>query len=79
MLQNKVAVITGASSGLGRAIAIRYAKEGASLILADVNEEGGAHTLTLLPEGSGLMSQLLTAKQGGDASAYAAPPLPGQG
>ncbi|OAI56416.1 band 7 protein [Verrucomicrobiaceae bacterium SCGC AG-212-N21] len=35
--------------------------------------------LTLLPEGSGLMSQLLTAKQGGDTSAYAAPPLPGQG
>lgn len=49
-LENKVAVITGASSGLGRAIAIRYAAEGAKLILADVNEEGGAHTLSLLPK-----------------------------
>ena len=52
MLQNKVAVITGASSGLGRAIALRYAAEGASLILADINEEGGQHTLSLLPEAS---------------------------
>jgi NAD(P)-dependent dehydrogenase (short-subunit alcohol dehydrogenase family) len=50
ILQNKVAVITGASSGLGRAIAQRFAAEGASLILADINEEGGAHTLSLLPE-----------------------------
>lgn len=49
-LQNKVVVITGASSGLGRAIALRFAAEGASLILADINEEGGAHTLSLLPE-----------------------------
>jgi NAD(P)-dependent dehydrogenase (short-subunit alcohol dehydrogenase family) len=49
MLKNKVAVITGASSGLGRAIALRYAVEGAALILADINEEGGAHTLSLLP------------------------------
>jgi NAD(P)-dependent dehydrogenase (short-subunit alcohol dehydrogenase family) len=50
MLRDKVAVITGASSGLGRAIAIRYAAEGAALILADVNEAGGAETLALLPK-----------------------------
>lgn len=49
-LENKVVVITGASSGLGRAIAVRFAAEGASLVLADLNEEGGAHTLSLLPE-----------------------------
>ncbi|CAI7614027.1 unnamed protein product [Penicillium manginii] len=35
-LQNKVAIITGASSGLGRAIAIRYAQEGAKLVCADL-------------------------------------------
>ena len=59
MLQNKVAVITGASSGLGRAIALRYAQEGASLILADLNEEGGEHTLSLLPEASRAKAKFL--------------------
>lgn len=45
----KVAVITGASSGLGRAIALRFATEGASLILGDINQEGGLETLAMLP------------------------------
>ena len=58
-LTDKVAVITGASSGLGRAIALRWAAEGASLILADVNEEGGAHTLSLLPTASRAKAQFL--------------------
>jgi 3-oxoacyl-[acyl-carrier protein] reductase len=43
-LNGKVAVITGASSGLGRAIALRFASEGASLVLGDIDEEGGAET-----------------------------------
>ncbi len=59
MLQNKVAVITGASSGLGRAIAVRYAQEGASLVLADLNEEGGQQTLELLPEASRAKARFL--------------------
>jgi NAD(P)-dependent dehydrogenase (short-subunit alcohol dehydrogenase family) len=44
-LNGKVAVITGASSGLGRAIALRFASEGASLVLGDIDEEGGAETV----------------------------------
>jgi NAD(P)-dependent dehydrogenase (short-subunit alcohol dehydrogenase family) len=51
-LRNKVAVITGASSGLGRAIAIRFAQEGAAVVLGDINEAGGAETLSLLPAGA---------------------------
>ena len=43
-LNGKVAVITGASSGLGRAIALRFASEGASLVLGDIDEDGGAET-----------------------------------
>lgn len=39
-LQNKVAVITGAASGMGKAIAELYAKEGAKVIVADLNIEG---------------------------------------
>ena len=38
-LQDKVAVITGASSGLGRAIAIRYAQEGAKVVCSDLTEK----------------------------------------
>ena len=40
-LERKVAVITGAASGIGRAAAIRFAGEGASVVVADLNREGG--------------------------------------
>lgn len=40
-LDGKVAVITGAASGMGRATAIRFAGEGAAVVIADLNEEGG--------------------------------------
>jgi NAD(P)-dependent dehydrogenase (short-subunit alcohol dehydrogenase family) len=49
-MQSKVAVITGASSGLGRAIALRFVREGASVVLGDINEAGGAETLSLMTE-----------------------------
>jgi NAD(P)-dependent dehydrogenase (short-subunit alcohol dehydrogenase family) len=39
-LQDKVAVVTGAASGMGKAIAELYAKEGAKVIVADLNIEG---------------------------------------
>jgi meso-butanediol dehydrogenase/(S,S)-butanediol dehydrogenase/diacetyl reductase len=41
-LRDKVAVITGAASGIGAATARRFAREGARLLLADLNEEAGA-------------------------------------
>ena len=44
-LENKVAVITGAASGMGRSTAIRFAGEGAAVVVADLNEEGGASTV----------------------------------
>jgi NAD(P)-dependent dehydrogenase (short-subunit alcohol dehydrogenase family) len=40
-LDKKVAVITGAASGIGRSTAIRFAGEGASVVIADLNREGG--------------------------------------
>jgi NAD(P)-dependent dehydrogenase (short-subunit alcohol dehydrogenase family) len=40
-LDNKVAIITGAASGIGRGTAVRFASEGASIIITDLNEEAG--------------------------------------
>ncbi len=41
LLENKVALVTGAGSGIGKAIAILYAKEGAKVIVNDISEENG--------------------------------------
>jgi glucose 1-dehydrogenase len=40
-LANKVAVITGGSSGIGRATVLKFAREGACVVVADLNEAGG--------------------------------------
>ncbi len=44
-LENKVAIITGAGSGIGRATALAFAKEGAKIVVADISEEGGKETV----------------------------------
>ena len=40
-LDGKVAVITGAASGIGRGTALRLAKEGAAVVAVDLNSQGG--------------------------------------
>ena len=42
MLEKKVAIVTGAASGIGKAIATLLAKEGARVVLADISEKNGA-------------------------------------
>lgn len=49
-LKDKVAIITGAGSGLGRAIALRFADEGARLVIAEINEARGEETLSLVQQ-----------------------------
>lgn len=52
-LFNKVALITGASSGIGRAAAIAFAKEGAKVVLASRNEKSSLETLQMVEEVGG--------------------------
>ena len=52
-IDNKVAVITGAASGMGRATAIRFAKEGASVVVVDLNANGGEEVVKECRQGGG--------------------------
>jgi len=50
---NKVALVTGAGSGIGRASAMHFAAEGAKVIVADVNIQGGSETVHMIEKSGG--------------------------
>ena len=51
-LEDKVCVVTGASGGIGRSTAIEMGKRGAKVVVTDVNDDGGAETVSMV-EGTG--------------------------
>lgn len=51
--ENKIALVTGGSSGIGRATALAFSREGAKLVIADMNIEGGEETVNLIKEAGG--------------------------
>ncbi|MBV7523487.1 SDR family NAD(P)-dependent oxidoreductase [Pseudomonas sp. PDM29] len=59
MFQNKVVVITGAGSGIGRELAIQMVEAGAHVALSDINQVGLDKTMKLLPDASKAKGYLL--------------------
>ena len=52
-LEGRVSVITGGGSGMGRATALMFAREGAAVAIADVNDEGGEQTAAQIEDSGG--------------------------
>jgi len=56
LVQGKIALVTGAGAGIGRATALKFAEEGATVVVSDIDTDGGTETVKLIR------------KSGGDAS-----------
>jgi 2,5-dichloro-2,5-cyclohexadiene-1,4-diol dehydrogenase 1 len=53
LLESKVGLVTGGGMGIGRAICLGFAREGAKVVVADFNEEAGQETVQLIQEAGG--------------------------
>lgn len=52
-LEKKVAIVSGAGSGIGRATALLLAKEGAKVVVTDIDEQGGNETVKAIQDNEG--------------------------
>ena len=66
-LENKIAVVTGAASGMGKAIAKLYAQEGAKVVVADYNFEGAEAVVKEITEANGQAISMSVNVADGDA------------
>ncbi len=53
MLKDKVALVTGAASGIGRAICFAFVREGAKVVVSDMDDDGGRESVRLIAERGG--------------------------
>ena len=61
-LANKVAIVTGSGSGIGRASALLFAREGAQVVVVDINEKDAAQTALLAPS-RGIIETIISTRQ----------------
>ena len=52
-IEGRVAVITGGASGMGRETALRFLDEGASVVIADLNQAAGDEAVAGMDQGKG--------------------------
>ena len=53
LVTDKIALITGAAAGIGRATALKFASEGAKVVASDVNVKGGEETVEIIKKAGG--------------------------
>ena len=67
-LENKVAIVTGATSGMGRATAVLFAQEGAKVVVVGRNEERAKAVAKMLTEKYGIDADRISTAAGGATS-----------